>query len=105
MVKVEAIKDFNLKDFDKLVNLQRGTKEKEAGKIYATDTFECTEEMVDYLTGNNKGNVVVVKVIEVIPEEVVEEVEEEPKEEIKEEKPVEYKAEEKKSKKNKKNKK
>ena len=37
--------------------------------MFVGDTFECDEKMADYLTGGNKLNKVVVKVIEVIPKE------------------------------------
>lgn len=74
MVKVEVIEQFSLKDFDKLVNIKRGTGKNKKGELYPTDTFECSKEMVEYLTGKNPLNKVVVKVIEVEPEEVTEEV-------------------------------
>lgn len=78
MVKCEVIGEFTLEKFDELKNIVRKGKE-EKGRLFIGDTFECTEEMADYLTGNNPLNKVVVKVIEVIPEEK--------KEETKEEKP------------------
>ena len=40
---------------------------KEKGKLYLRDTFECSKEMCEYLTGSNPLNKVVVKVIEVEP--------------------------------------
>lgn len=67
MIKVEAIKQFTLADYDKITNIQRKSVEKE-GMLYVGDTFECDEKMAKYLTGNNdKGNIVV-KIIEVIPD-------------------------------------
>ena len=69
MIKVEVInKDFTLKKFDELKNVTRKSVE-EKGKLFKGDTFECDEKMVDYLTGNNPLNEVVVKVIEIMPEE------------------------------------
>ena len=67
MIKVEVIKEFTLRDFDKLNNIVRKNKEEE-GRLFVGDTFECTKEMAEYLTGNNPANEVVVKVIEVFPE-------------------------------------
>lgn len=73
MIKVEVINDdFTLERFDELKNIQRKSRE-EKGKLFIGDTFECTKEMVDYLTGNNPLNKVVVKVIEVEPEKTIEE--------------------------------
>lgn len=69
MIKVEAIKPFTLGRFDEIKNIQRKSVEK-YGMLYTGDTFECSKELAEYLTGkNDKGNVVV-KIIEVIPEEV-----------------------------------
>lgn len=67
MIKVRAIEDFTLQEFDKLKNIIRKGKEQE-GKLFIGDIFECDEKMADYLTGNNSINRAVVKVIEVIPE-------------------------------------
>lgn len=77
MIKCEVIEQFSLKDFDKLVNLKRGTTKDKYGELYVTDTFECTEEMAKYLTGDNEPKKIVVKVIEVVPEKEIENVEEE----------------------------
>lgn len=69
MIKVEVInEDFTLKKFDELKNIIRKSEE-EKGKLFKGDIFECDEKMVDYLTGNNPLNKVVVKVVEIIPEE------------------------------------
>ena len=67
MIKVRAIEDFTLQEFDKLKNIIRKSKEQK-GKLFIGDIFECDEKMADYLTGNNPVNRAVVKVIEVIPE-------------------------------------
>lgn len=70
MIKCEVIKNFSLKEFDKLKNIQRKNLDTK-GKLYVGDTFDCDKKMADYLTGNNLKGDVVVKVIEVIPEEDV----------------------------------
>ena len=69
MIKVEAIGRFTLEDYKKLKNVKKVTNRKE-NEFDVKDTFECDEKMVDYLTGNNALNKVVVKVIEVKPEKV-----------------------------------
>lgn len=76
MIRVEAIAEFNLKDFAKLKNIERKGKAEE-GKLFIGDTFDCDEEMFKYLTETNKLNRAFVKAIEVIPE-----VKEEPVKEI-----------------------
>ena len=76
MIKVEVIENFTLKDFDELKNIKRKTTGQD-GKLYVGDTFECSEKMAKYLTGDNLLKKVVVKVIEVEPKE-------KPKVEIKE---------------------
>lgn len=68
MIKVEVTEEFTLKDFYKIKDsLVRKTRAKD-GWLYVGDTFECDEDMMKYLTGDNALNKVVVKVIEVIPE-------------------------------------
>lgn len=79
MVKVEVIEGFTLKDFKSLKNIERKGANKE-GELFAGDTFECDENMVKYLTEDNKLKKAFVKVIEVKPE-----IKEEPKKEIVEE--------------------
>lgn len=75
MIKVEALKDFRLKRFDELVDLERKNPMKnENGKLFEGDTFYCTKEMADYLMGDNPIKTIVVKLLEVIPDEVTEEV-------------------------------
>lgn len=66
MIKCEVIERFDLKDFSKLKNIQRKATNVE-GKLFVGDTFECDEDMADYLLGNNILKKVVVKVIEVEP--------------------------------------
>lgn len=68
VVKVEVIKQFTLERFNEIKNIQRKLVAK-YGMLFVGDTFECSKEMTEYLTGkNDKGNVVV-KIIEIIPEE------------------------------------
>ena len=91
MVKVQALQEFTYGNFKNITNLVRNDVNKnQEGKLYAKDTFECTKEMAEYLTG--KCGYVLVKVIEVIPEEVptiknveekIEEIKESAKEEVK----------------------
>jgi hypothetical protein len=69
MIKVEVIENFTLEDYNKLKNVKKVISRKE-NEFGVRDTFECDKEMVDYLTGNNPLNKVVVKVIEVEPEKV-----------------------------------
>ena len=66
IIRCEAITQFTLAEFNKIKNITRKSVEKE-GMLYVGDSFECSKEMAEYLTGkNDKGNVVV-KVIEIIP--------------------------------------
>ena len=69
MIKVEATQQFTLAKFNEIANLKRNSQDA-PGTIFVGDTFDCSQEMVEYLTGNNSKGVVVVKVIEVIPDEV-----------------------------------
>ena len=67
MIKCEVIENFTLEKFNQLKNVQKVIKRKD-NEFGVRDTFECKQEMADYLTGNNPLNKTVVKVIEVIPE-------------------------------------
>ena len=67
MVKVQAIIDFNYKNYKKIKDLQPVNKIQE-GKIFAGDIFEVEDDEAKYLTGENKNKIVAVKVLEVIPE-------------------------------------
>lgn len=66
MVKVQAIIDFNYKNYNKIKDLQPTNKMQE-GKIFAGDIFNVEDEEALYLTGKNKNNIIAVKVLEVIP--------------------------------------
>ena len=67
MVKVQAIIDFNYKNYNKIKDLQPANKMQE-GKIFAEDIFEVENDEAKYLTGENNDKIVAVKVLEVIPE-------------------------------------
>ena len=68
MVKVQAIIDFNYKDYNKIKDLQPTNKMQE-GKIFAGDIFNVEDDEAKYLTGENKNKIVAVKVLEVKPAE------------------------------------
>lgn len=80
MIKVEVIEKFTLKDFDELKSVERRSVD-ERGKLFVGDTFECSEDMVKYLMGDNPLKRAFVRVVEVAPkvEAPVEKVEEKPK--------------------------
>ena len=67
MVKVQAIIDFNYKNYNKIKDLKPTNKIQE-GKIFAGDIFNVEDDEAKYLTGENKNKIVAVKVLEVIPE-------------------------------------
>lgn len=67
MIRCECIiEKFYLQAFDELKNIKRVRKD-EKGVLFYGDTFECTEKMARYLTGENEKGKVVAKVIEVKP--------------------------------------
>ena len=67
MVKVQAIIDFNYKNYNKIKDLQPANKMQE-GKIFAGDIFNVEDDEAKYLTGENKDKIVAVKVLEVMQE-------------------------------------
>ena len=67
MVKVQAIIDFNYKNYNKIKDLQP-TNKIQKGKIFAGDIFNVEDDEAKYLTGENKNKIVAVKVLEVMPE-------------------------------------
>ena len=69
MIRVEAIENFDLGRFDELKNIKRAKKDIK-GSIFVGDTFECNQDLVEYLTGNNRLGKKVVKIIEYKPEEI-----------------------------------
>lgn len=68
MVKVQAIIDFNYKNYNKIRGLQPANKIQE-GKIFAGDIFGVSEMESKYLTGENENKIVAVKVLEIIIEQ------------------------------------
>ena len=66
-IKVQVIEQFTLGRFDEITNIVRKNADKH-GMLFKGDTFECTREMAEYLTGKNEKGKIVVKIIEVIPE-------------------------------------
>ena len=71
MIKCKVIENFTLEKFNQLENVKKVEKRKD-NEFGIGDTFDCTEKMADYLTGNNALNKTVVKVIEVEPEQIEE---------------------------------
>lgn len=70
MVKVQAIIDFNYKNYNKIKDLKPTNKIQEE-KIFAGDIFNVEDDEAKYLTGENKDKIVAVKVLEVIPEKKI----------------------------------
>ena len=68
MIRVEVTEEFTLGRFNELKNIQRKGRN-ETGRLFRGDTFECTEEMADYLSGNNGLKKAFIKVIEILPKE------------------------------------
>lgn len=84
MIKVVVTSEFTLGKFAELKNIERADiNKKEEGHLYVGDKFECTKEMADYLTGENKVHRSFVKIIEIIPEIKPTEIKEEQAEEKK----------------------
>lgn len=73
MIRVEVIEQFNFKDYDKIKDTIKRKSIDVKGTLFIGDTFECDEDMIKYLTGDNPLNKTVVKVIEVEPEKTIEE--------------------------------
>lgn len=76
MVKVIVLDNFHLDKFKKLKNIERADVSKNSdGYLYKGDTFECTEDMAEYLMNmeghrNPANKIFVSKVpLEVIPKE------------------------------------
>lgn len=78
-MKVKATQNFTLNDFAKIKGsiTRNNIAYNEEGCVYTGDVFECDKELCDYLMGQNRLNVAVVEILEIIPEKedkVVEEV-------------------------------
>lgn len=65
MIKCEVIEYFTLKKFNELENIVRANENNNTkdGELFVGDTFDCTEEMAKYLTGDNENKIVVVNII------------------------------------------
>lgn len=65
MIKCEVIEYFTLKKFSELKNIVRANENNNTkdGELFVGDTFDCTEGMAKYLTGDNDNKIVVVKII------------------------------------------
>lgn len=73
MIKVEAIAQFTLGEYDKIKDTIERKGIDKPGEVFVGDKFYCEKDMADYLLGANRLNKAVVKVIEVEPEEKPEE--------------------------------
>lgn len=68
IIKLKAIADFSLEDFDKLKKLQRVYAYKNNYKeLYTGDVFECDKKMAKYLLGANPKQAKVAEIIEIKP--------------------------------------
>ena len=73
MIKVKVIENFSLGKFNELKNIVRSNPKQDLeGRLFVNDTFECTEEMAEYLTKTNAQGKPFVEVMEIIPEELKE---------------------------------
>ena len=63
-IKMKALQDFTIKDYDKLTFVE--SKNKKDGYVFAGDIFICQKDLALHLLGED-DNLVVAKVIEVIP--------------------------------------
>lgn len=69
MVRLKVTEDFDLGKFDELKEIVRTNAMNDTkGHLYINDMFLCTQEMAEYLTGNNKYKKAFAEVIEVIPD-------------------------------------
>ena len=66
MKKCEVKEYFTLKKFNELENVARADENNNAkyGELFVGDTFDCTEEMCNYLNGNNKYNKSYINIIQ-----------------------------------------
>lgn len=76
MVKVKVLDNFHLDKFKKLKNIERADVSKNSeGYLYKGDTFECTEDIAEYLMNTeghrNPANKIFVSRVplEVVPED------------------------------------
>ena len=87
MIRVEVIEDFTLGRFNELKNIQRKNLNT-PGRLYKGDVFDATEDIVDYLSGNNRLKRCFLKVIEILPKEEKKTNAKEVKIELPKEKPI-----------------
>ena len=71
VIKCEAIKDFTLKRFDELINYKKKSQSLK-GHIGKGDTFECSQELAEYLSGKNDKGLKVIRILEYIPNDNIE---------------------------------
>lgn len=64
MIKVKVIKNFRIKEYNKIYNIKRVDNKQPYNKLIVGDIFECEEEMCRHLLGED-DNKPVVKVIEI----------------------------------------
>ncbi len=64
MIKCEALKDFRFSRFNELQNIKRYSRD-EIGMVFEKDRFECSKEIVKYLSGENPEGEKVIQIIEV----------------------------------------
>lgn len=69
MLRVKVTEYFTLKAFDELQNIKRYDEKNRNndGELYVGDTFDCTEEMCNYLSGDNKFKKTFVQVVDILP--------------------------------------
>ncbi len=73
MIKVKVIENFSLGKFNELKNIVRSNAKQDLeGRLFKNDTFECTEEMAEYLIKTNAQGRPFVELMEIIPEELKE---------------------------------
>lgn len=67
MIKLKALEEFTLGEFDKLKNIKRfDNTQNNVGRIYKNDEFDCDEKLAKYLTNEtpNPANRPVAELIE-----------------------------------------
>jgi hypothetical protein len=73
MIRVEALENFTFARYGEIEKTLKCKANKQEGRIFAGDIFECDKEIADYLLGDNPIKRAVVKVIEVVSEKKKEE--------------------------------
>ena len=73
MIKCKVIKEFTympISRFQELKNIKRVGRNT-LGKLYIGDTFECSNEIAEYLSGKNNSKTKVARIIEVCPDDSI----------------------------------